>query len=155
MDRSNDINPFEFIETYEYSVSDRSIYLVSFWVSPHMEESQCLSNSRRGKVGLTMGPFSGNWTAFHTITAVRKMVSSPITDRVRVARDHGEDHSSVICCCGLCDVMQQYVSVLVFFVQLRIARRRTTPRPPTPPPSPRIPDRRIPVSPTSHPPAPP
>jgi hypothetical protein len=62
---------------------------------------------RRGKVGLTMGPFSGNLTAFHTLTAVEGDGFVTITDRVRVAKDHGEDHSSIICCCGLCDVMQR------------------------------------------------
>lgn len=62
---------------------------------------------RRGRVGLTMGPFSGDLTAFHTITAELGDGFVQVTDRVRVVKENGEDHSSIICCCGLCEVMQR------------------------------------------------
>eukprot|EP00545_Synedropsis_sp_CCMP1620_P002598 CAMPEP_0119005658 /NCGR_PEP_ID=MMETSP1176-20130426/1851_1 /TAXON_ID=265551 /ORGANISM="Synedropsis recta cf, Strain CCMP1620" /LENGTH=488 /DNA_ID=CAMNT_0006957493 /DNA_START=62 /DNA_END=1528 /DNA_ORIENTATION=+ len=61
---------------------------------------------QRGQVGLTMGPFAGNLTAFHTISIIECDGFVKIVDRVRVARDE-EDHSSLVCCCGLCDVMQR------------------------------------------------
>jgi hypothetical protein len=65
---------------------------------------------RRGKVGLTMGPFSGDLTAFHTLTTEVQQDGGgfvKITDRVRVSKEMGEYHSSVVCCCGLCSVMQR------------------------------------------------
>lgn len=62
---------------------------------------------RRGRVGLTMGPFGGDLTAFHTITAELGDGFVQVTDRVRIVKENGEDHSSIICCCGLCEVMQR------------------------------------------------
>jgi hypothetical protein len=61
---------------------------------------------RRGQVGLTMGPFAGDMTAFHTLSVIEGDGFVKIVDRVRVSRDD-EEHSSVVCCCGVCGVMQR------------------------------------------------
>jgi hypothetical protein len=65
---------------------------------------------RLGRVGITMGPFIGDLTAFHTITAEQGDGFVHVMDRVRIAKENGQDHSSLICCCGLCEVMQRCFS---------------------------------------------
>lgn len=64
---------------------------------------------QRGQIGLTMGPFAGDMTAFHTISIVDGGGFIKIVDRVRIARDDNDNHThaAVVCCCGLCDVVQR------------------------------------------------
>ncbi|CAB9526957.1 expressed unknown protein [Seminavis robusta] len=50
---------------------------------------------RRGRVGLTVGPFAGNVTAAHTISVVKEARSTRIVDRVTLGRGMGD--SELMC----------------------------------------------------------
>mmetsp|Transcript_16093 Transcript_16093/g.23683 ORF Transcript_16093/g.23683 Transcript_16093/m.23683 type:complete len:422 (+) Transcript_16093:123-1388(+) len=53
---------------------------------------------QRGQVGITMGPFPGGLTAFHTIRATECSGYVKVMDRVRIGNE--DQQSSNICCCN-------------------------------------------------------
>jgi hypothetical protein len=62
---------------------------------------------RRGKLSLTIGPFCGDLTAFHSLTVNQLDGCVEIKDRVRVAKIDEPGKSSVQCCCGLWDAVHR------------------------------------------------
>ena len=62
---------------------------------------------RRGKLGLTIGPFCGDLTAVHSLTVKQLDGCVEITDRVRIAKIEEPGKFSVQCCCGLWDVVHR------------------------------------------------
>lgn len=62
----------------------------------------------RGQVSLTIGPFAGGLTVFHTFEVSDYQGITSITDKVRVAREPSlSSSSSALFLCGICSMFQR------------------------------------------------
>lgn len=62
---------------------------------------------RRGQMALTIGPFAGGLTAYHTLEVSDFQGITSVTDKVRIGKDVETNTSSVVCCCGVVSAAQR------------------------------------------------
>uniref|UniRef100_A0A7S1UYE8 Uncharacterized protein n=1 Tax=Grammatophora oceanica TaxID=210454 RepID=A0A7S1UYE8_9STRA len=88
-----------------HSVSNYMWHFVGF---PSMSKVSMFVERERGNVGLTIGPFDGGLSAFHTMSVSEYQGAVRLVDAVKLSWDGSEERSSApVNCCGLWSAVQR------------------------------------------------